>query len=115
MQIFIWSLSKCVCTLYIDDDADLEAELMALEGKSPKKGGKGKAGGGGKGALSAADVDSMLAGIGNIGEMGEEDDDEDMSDVDEEDLLGELQVTRSRFVSFPAIMSRIATAYCCNL
>ena len=74
-----------ICT---DDDADLEAELLALEGKAPKKGGNSKAGG--KGALSMADVDSMLAGIGDIGEVGS-DDEEDMSDDDEE-LLGELQV-----------------------
>ena len=31
-----------ICT---DDDADLEAELLALEGKAPKKGGNSKAGG----------------------------------------------------------------------
>ena len=72
----------------VDDDADLEAELMALEGKAPKKGGKSKAG---KGAFSMADVDSMLAGIGDVGGSGGEDD-EDMSDVDDEDLLGELKV-----------------------
>lgn len=71
-----------------DDDADLEAELLALEGKAPKKGGNSKAGG--KGALSMADVDSMLAGIGDIGEVGS--DDEDISDIDDEELLGELQV-----------------------
>lgn len=62
---------------------------MALEGKSPKKGGKSKSGKGG--AFSMADVDSMLAGIGDIGEGGSGDED-DMSDIDDEDLLGELQV-----------------------
>ena len=76
--------------MYVEDDADLEAELMALEGKAPtKKGGKSKSGEGG--ALTMADVDSMLAGIGDIGEGGSGDDD-DMSDIDDEDLLGELQV-----------------------
>ena len=74
----------------VDDDADLEAELLALEGKAPKKGGNSKAGG--KGALSMAEVDSMLAGIGDIGEVGSNDDDDDMSDIDDEELLGELQV-----------------------
>ena len=60
---------------------------MALEGKTPKKGGKSKSG---KGAFSMADVDSMLAGIGDIGEGGSGD--EDLSDFDDEALLGELQV-----------------------
>ena len=76
-----------------EDDADLEAELMALEGKAPKKGGKSSKSGKG-GAFSMADVDSMLAGIGDIGEGGSgDDDDDDTSDIDDEDLLGELQVT----------------------
>ena len=75
-----------MCT---DNDDELEAELMALQGKVPQKAGKSKAG---KGVPSMADVDSMLAGIGNIGDVGESGDDEDMSDLDEEDLLGELQV-----------------------
>ena len=76
-------------THVLDDDADLEAELLALEGKAPKKGGKSKTGG--KGALSMADVDSMIAGIGDIGDVGSGDDEDD-SDIDDEDLLGELKV-----------------------
>ena len=88
-------MGSCACVSIIlqhctDDDADLEAELMALEGKAPKKGGKSKSGKGG--AFSMADVDSMLAGIGDIGEGGSGEDDDDMSDIDDEDLLGELQV-----------------------
>ena len=75
-----------------ENDADLEAELMALEGKAPKKGGKSSKSGKG-GAFSMADVDSMLAGIGDIGEGGSGGDDDDTSDIDDEDLLGELQVT----------------------
>lgn len=79
-----------------EDDADLEAELMALEGKAPKKGGKSSKSGKG-GAFSMADVDSMLAGIGDIGEGGSGDDD---SDIDDEDLLGELQVTSEFLLIF---------------
>ena len=72
------------------NDADLEAELLALEGKSPAKGGgKGSKSGGG-GMLSMKDLDQMMANVDKIGEEG----DEELSDLDDDDddLLGELQV-----------------------
>ena len=64
------------------DDADLEAELLALQGKSPGKKGKSA-----KGMMSLEDVDKMMAGLDDIGE-GDDDDDSN----DDDDLLGELQV-----------------------
>ena len=67
-----------------EDDAELEAELMALEGKSSGKQAKKK---GGK-----MDLDSLIAGANKIGEDVEDDDEEDLSDIDDEELLGELQV-----------------------
>ena len=65
----------------------MEAELLALEGKSPKKGGKSPKSGG---KMSMGEVDKMVAGIQDIGEG--DDDLSDLSDVDENELLGELQV-----------------------
>jgi len=74
----------------LEDDADLEAELLALEGKSPAKKGKGKSASK-KPMMSMQDVDKMMAGLEGIGE-GEDNEDDD-GDLDEdEELLGELQV-----------------------
>ena len=70
-------------------DADLEAELMALEGKSPGKGGKSPKSGG-SGMMSMDELDNIVAGLDGMGE--EEGEDEDMSDIDEDELLGELKV-----------------------
>ncbi len=72
-------------------DADLEAELLALEGKSPAKGKSGKTGK--SGMLSMGELDAMVAGIGDISdeEEGEEGEEGELSDEDE--LLGELQVS----------------------
>lgn len=69
-------------------DADLEAELLALEGKAPAKGKSGKTGK--SGMLSMGELDAMVAGIGDVGEDEDEDEEGDFSDEDE--LLGELQV-----------------------
>ena len=70
-------------------DADLEAELLALEGKSPGKGKSPKSGG--RGGMTMADLDKVMADVDKI---GEDDDGEDLSDIDDDDLLGELQVHR---------------------
>lgn len=69
------------------NDADLEAELLALSGNSSGKSSK-KSGGGDSGMLSMGDLDKMMADVDGMGE------DEELSDVDEDDgdLLGELQV-----------------------
>ena len=72
---------------YCTDDAELEAELLALEGKAPKKGGKSPKSGG---KMSMDQLDKMVAGIQDVGEGDE--DLSDMSDIDENELLGELQV-----------------------
>ena len=53
-------------------DADLEAELMALEGKSPAKGGKKSSK---SGMMSMDELDKVMASAGKIG--GEDDDDEE--------------------------------------
>ncbi len=91
----------------LGDDADLEAELLALEGKSPGKKGKSSSK---KAAMSMADVDKMMAGLGNIGEGddGLDDDDDggdDDDDVDDAELLGELQVKGSFKIEWYAIRS----------
>ena len=76
--------------LDLTDDADLEAELLALEGKSPGK--KGKSPSSKKGVMSMEDVDKMMVGLGNIGEDDGDDDADVDVDEDDEELLGELRV-----------------------
>lgn len=68
------------------DDSELEAELMAMEGVSPDSGG-----GRGKriAPMSVADIDKMVAGLDD--DEGDYEDDSDFSDEDQ--LLGELQVS----------------------
>ncbi|XP_052776019.1 coiled-coil and C2 domain-containing protein 1-like isoform X2 [Mya arenaria] len=63
----------------LDDDEDLEAELMALQGK-PKPAKKK-----GRGQVSASEFDIMIA------ESMKEVEDEDVSDTEDPDLLDELQ------------------------
>lgn len=75
-------------------DADLEAELLALEGKSPSKGGKKSSkSGGNDGMMSMDELDKVMASAGKMGEdddYGEEE--EELSDMDDDELLGELKV-----------------------
>lgn len=71
-------------------DADLEAELLALEGKSPGKGGKGSKSG--SGVMSMDDLDKMMASAHKMGEEDDDVEDEDLSDIDDDELLGELKV-----------------------
>lgn len=85
-----WTLiGQCLVGLDVSE-ADLEAELLALEGKSPAKGGKPPKTGG-QGRMSLDDLDKVMASADKMG--GEED--EDLSDLDDEEddeLLGELKV-----------------------
>ena len=75
--------------LSLTDESELEAELLAMQGVSPSP-GKGKQGGG-KAPMSVEQINKMVAGIEG---MGEGDDDlSDLSDLDENELLGELQVS----------------------
>ena len=48
-------------------EEDLEAELLALQGKSPGK----KASGKGSKVVSMRDIDSMVAGLDKVGEVSE--------------------------------------------
>lgn len=75
-------------------DADLEAELLALEGKSPAKGGK--AAKSGSGMMSMDDLDKVMASADKIGDDDGDDDDEDLSDIEDDELLGELKVINAR-------------------
>ena len=88
-SIIVMFVCACLCVyiLAMVDDADLEAELMALQGKSPGKKGKAP-----KGTMSLEDVDKMMAGLDDIGEDDDNDDDIDDDDEDMEELLGELKV-----------------------
>ena len=87
----------CVAT----NDDELEAELLALIG--------GKKGGGGKSKksksssdMSLADIDRMLASVKNIGEGGDEGEEEgSLSDIDDDELLAELQVSRTEHTYTP--------------
>ena len=74
-------------------DADLEAELLALSGGAPAKGGGKSQKSGGRGMMSMDDLDKVMASVHGMGEGEEEEEEEgDMSDVDEDELLGELKV-----------------------
>ena len=67
----------------VDNDEDLEAELMALQGENPvKRKPKQPAK-----PLTMADLDKYS----KMAEMDVDDDDEDMSDTDDPDLLAELE------------------------
>ena len=75
------------------DDESLEAELLALEGKSSGSSKSRKTGKSGQsGMMSMGDLDAMMAGIDNIGEDGEDDDRDEEELSDENELLGELEV-----------------------
>ncbi|CAG2209962.1 CC2D1 [Mytilus edulis] len=69
---------------YVDNDEDLEAELLALQGednpvrRKPKQQQK---------SLTMADLDKYS----KIAEINEDDDDEDVSDTEDPDLLAELE------------------------
>lgn len=75
-------------------DADLEAELLALEGKAPKKKG-GHSSKAGQERMTMEQLDKMVAGLDKIGDDDDGDDDGggDLSDMDDDELLGELQVS----------------------
>ena len=75
--------------LDIQDDADLEAELLALSGKSPGKKGKSASK---KPMMSMQDMDKMMADLENIGEGDDDEEGDGDLDEDDEELLGELQV-----------------------
>lgn len=78
-------------------DADLEAELLALEGKAPKKKG-GHSSKAGQERMTMEQLDKMVAGLDKIGDDDDDDDGDDdgggdLSDMDDDELLGELQVS----------------------
>jgi coiled-coil and C2 domain-containing protein 1 len=66
----------------------LEAELLALQGKSPVA-GKGKKG---SKVMSLNEIDSMVAGLDDVGESDEDEEEEEGGEEeDDSDLLAELQ------------------------
>ena len=90
----MYVLYTCACLRWSADvtDEDLEAELLALEGKGPKKGG-GKSPGKGKGTMSLEQIDQMVAGLPDVeGEEEEGGGESGDSDLDDDELLRELEV-----------------------
>ena len=90
----MYVLYTCACLRWPADvtDEDLEAELLALEGKGPNKGG-GKSPGKGKGTMSLEQIDQMVAGLPDVEGEGEEGGGESGdSDLDDDELLRELEV-----------------------
>ena len=71
------------------DDDDLEAELLALEGKSPSKKEKAALGTKKAGVMSLDQIGSLVAGLKDVGDC--EGDGDEESDIDEDELMGELE------------------------
>ena len=88
-SIYLASLLPSLTVVADGDDDDLEAELLALEGKSSGKGGKkGK-----EGRMTLEQLDTMVAGLEGVGESGGEDEEEEGDLSGDEELLGELAVS----------------------